>query len=252
MTASLVSREDRYLARVATEIPRVPWQVFTDERFRWNHGEHVAMIGPTGQGKTTMLARILPKHPYSVLFVTKPRDRSLDAFSNAGFATLDRWRSMDPRIMPRRILWPDARGLRAQADQQHAFSEAMDKIYREGAWTVSLDELWYFSNRLKLGEDVKTYLTQARSLDISMVNLTQRPAWVPTELYDQSTHIFLWRNNDGRAQQRLSEINAVDHDLVRYTVARLDPHQTLYVNTRTGEMCRTRCPQITRGEVSLS
>lgn len=247
MTLSTASREDQRLARMATGAPRVPWDDFKGGLFRWEHGEHIGMLGPTGQGKTTLLRHLMPMHPYSTVFITKPRDKSANAFLRDGYQKLDRWRSVDPKDVPRRILWPDASGLYAMTRQQEVFGDAMDRIYREGAWTVAVDELWYVANRLKLGAEVKTYLTQARSLDISMVNMTQRPSWVPTEMYDQSTHLFIWRNNDGRAQDRLGEINAVDHDLVKGVVQTLEPHQVLYINTRTGEMARTRCPAIAEG-----
>lgn len=243
----VVSAEDARLARLATGAPRVPWHDFYRDVFRWEHGEHVAMIGPTGQGKTTLMRALLPLHPFTVVFATKPRDRSMTALERDGYVIVDRWRSIDPRTMPRRILWPDASRLDSDATQRQIFADAMARIYREGAWTVAVDELWYLTNVLKLSKEIKTYLLQARALDISFVAATQKPAWVPTEVYDQSTHLFLWRNNDGRAQQRLGEINNVDSALVRQAISSLEKHQFLYINTRTGEMLRTRCPANTGG-----
>lgn len=238
---------DALLARIANGAPRVPWQDFVRDEFQWGYGEHVAMIGPTGQGKTTLLRSILPLHPFSVVFATKPRDKSMTALERSGYEVFPRWRSIDPRVSPRRIIWPDATSLDSSRVQAEVFSDAMAKIYREGAWTVSIDELWYFTNELKLGHAIKTYLLQARALDISLIGATQSPAWVPTEIYAQSTHLFFWRNNDGRAQQRLGEINNADSDLVRSVIGRLESHQFLYINTRTGQMLRSRCPQISEG-----
>jgi energy-coupling factor transporter ATP-binding protein EcfA2 len=251
MTGTLLRPEEERLARVARRAPRIPWEVFTGEHFHWKHGEHVALIGPTGQGKTTLLQHILPMHPYVTIFITKPRDTSADKFIRAGYVKMDRWHSVDPRIMPRRVLWPDASKLGAADEQKRVFHDAFQRIYTEGAWTVVVDELWYISNRLRLSADVEEYLSQARSIDISMVNLTQRPAWVPTMVYDQSTHLFFWRNNDARAQQRLGEINAIDSDLVRYVVGHLERHQVLYIDTRTGAMVRTRCPATVGGRVPV-
>lgn len=248
MTISLPS-DERRLARAARDAPRVHWSEFVNGRFVWNRGEHVGLIGPTGQGKTTLLKNILPLHPYVTVFVTKPRDTSLEPLETAGYHRMERWQSVDPRIHPRRLLWPDAKRLGAATRQQAVFGDALDKIYLEGRWTVAVDELMYVVNRLKLRTEVIDYYTQARSLDVSLAACTQRPAWVPGEMYDQSTHLFFWRNNDARAQKRLSEINAVDSDLVRDVVGRLDNHQVLYVNTRTGEMCRTTGPATGGGEV---
>jgi hypothetical protein len=231
------------LADLARNAPRVPWQSFMADHFHWRHGDHVAMVGPTGQGKTTVLYNILPLHPYTVIFATKPKDRSLVPFIERGYVKLDRWRSVDPRQMPRRILWPDASRLDSEKTQRAVFHDAMARIYREGAWTVAVDELWFLVNKLGLGGEVKTYLLQARSLDITFVAATQRPYWVPTEVYDQSTHLFFWRDNDARNQRRLGEINNADAELIRFAVSRLEFHQFLYVNTRSGEMLRSRTPR---------
>lgn len=247
MTA--LSAESR-AAHVARKAPRVPWDDFMRGRFNWRWGEHVGLIGPTGQGKTTLLRTILPYRPYSVVFATKPRDKDIAAFQHSGYQVIDRWRSIDPRVMPKRILWPDASHVRSEGTQRQVFAEAFDKIYREGAWTVAIDELWYIINKLKLAEEVKTYLLQARALDISLVCSTQKPTWVPTEVYDQSTHLFFWRNSDGRSQHRLGEINNVDSAVIRDVIANLETHQFLYIDTRTGEMLRSRCPAIAEGRVA--
>lgn len=236
--------DNRMLARLAIDVPRVPWDVFLDEYFRWNAGEHVALIGPTGQGKTTMLLNLLPLHPYVVVFATKPRDETMEALIGTGYLRLERWRSLDPRDYPRRVLWPNASSLDSERAQREVFHHAFGAIYREGGWTVAIDETWYVANTLKLGGDIKTYLLQARALGISLVCATQRPAMIPLEVYDQSTHLMFWRDNDESNLKRISGISWRSSQLIRYVVSNLDRHQVLYVNTRTGRMMRTRCPNV--------
>jgi hypothetical protein len=247
MSTGVVSLDERRLARVATDAPRIPWADFLANHFQWERGEHLALIGPTGQGKTTMMRRLLPRHPFVTIFATKPADRTLEPFMKDGYRRIERWMSTDARILPRRILWPDASRLDSMPHQADVLRDAFDRLYRERAWTVAIDETWFVTNKLKLRSEIETVLTQGRSIDLSMVNATQRPAWIPTAVYDQSTHLFFWRNNDGRAQSRLAEINNVNASLVKDVVGNLERHQTLYVNTRTGEMCRTRCPRIAEG-----
>lgn len=236
--------DNRILARLSIEVPRVPWDVFTRDELHWQAGEHFALIGPTGQGKTTMLLNLLPLHPYVVVFATKPRDTTMEALVSTGYLRLERWRSLDPRDFPRRVLWPDATRLNSVTNQRDVFHEAFGAIYREGGWTVALDETWYVANTLKLGGDIKLYLLQARALGVSLVCATQRPAMIPLEVYDQSTHLMFWRDNDESNLKRISGISYRSAALIRYVVSNLDRHQVLYVNTRTGRMLRTRCPNI--------
>lgn len=236
--------ENVRLARIARMAPRVPWDEFVSDRFLWRQGEHVGLIGPTGQGKTTLLTQLLPMHPYVVVFATKPRDESMDRLIQTGYEPVKHWQSLDPKKFPRRVLWPDASALDSVGSQRTVFHDAFVRIYREGGWTVAIDELWYVDNILKLEMDVKTYLLQARALGISLLVATQRPAWVPLEVYDQSTHLFFWRDNDETNLRRLSGISFRSADLIRSVVADLDQFQVLYVNTRTGEMLRTKAPKL--------
>jgi energy-coupling factor transporter ATP-binding protein EcfA2 len=227
----------------ATQAPRIPWDKFVTQTFKWRQGQHMALIGPTGQGKTTLLTQLVPLHPYVVVFGTKPRDETMDHFIRRGYVRLERWRSLDPRYYPRRVLWPNAMRLDSREVQKDIFRDAMERIFREGNWTVVIDETWYFVNEIKLGHLIKLYLLQARALGISLVNATQRPAFVPLEIYDQSTHLFFFRDNDETNLRRLSGISWRSADLIRRIVSDLEEHQVLYINTRTGLMARTRCPE---------
>jgi energy-coupling factor transporter ATP-binding protein EcfA2 len=219
------------LARISNEAPRVPWDVFLRDHLTWRNGEHFALIGPTGQGKTTMLMNLLPLHPYVVVFATKPRDASMDRLLQRGYVRMDRWTSLPANRAPRRVLWPSAMELDSEEAQAIVFHDAFRRIYREGHWTVAIDELWYMANELKLGKDVRLYLLQARSLGISLLVATQRPANIPLEVYDQSTHLMFWRDNDERNLSRLSGISWRSADMIRYLIANLDEYQVLYVNT---------------------
>lgn len=234
--------DDESLARLATDAPRIPWDVFKKDVFRWEKGEHLAAVGPTGQGKTTLLHALLPSHKYTVVLATKPKDKSMDRLAMDDYVIFKQWRSVPAAEVPRRILWPNSRVLDSRAIQKDVLSHALQKIYLEGGWTVAIDELWYIINILGMEEYVKLYLLQARALGISLVGATQRPVSIPLEVYDQSTHLFFFRDNDEANLKRLSGISYRSAGMIRQIISNLDRFQVLYVNTRTGQMVRTRAP----------
>lgn len=246
------TRDDSsFRAWLANEAPRKPWDKFVRDDFQPVPGEHVAIIGPTGQGKTVLMNNILPMFPFTVVFSTKPVDRSMDELINeAGYTRLSKWEPLNPIDHPRRVIWPDASGMDSVDTQKKVFKEAFDRAFRQSGrpahnpvgWAIACDEVWYMTNMLNLQMEVKLILLQGRSAGISFLGATQRPAWVPVELYDQSTHLFFFRDNDERNLSRISEINARDKRMIKAAVMDLEPFQVLYINTRTGKMARTRAP----------
>lgn len=233
----------------AKHAPRVPWDVFVRMFFRPNPGEHVSIFGSTGKGKTALQNNVLPLFPFVTVFASKPQDDTMDRLINSRhYVKMSQWVRLSPTEVPRRVLWPDARGLNAKARQKRVFGYAMDAIFREAGrpkdkpvgWAVAIDELWYFSNILGMTEDIKVFLVQGRSLGHSMILATQRPSGVPLEMYSQATHVFLFREREYRNLQRLGEINSADSSIVRTILSHLEDHQVLYINTLTGKMCRTR------------
>lgn len=247
-----VRSEDDVTAALAQGIPRKPWDKFYTEEFKPKPGEHVAIIGATGQGKTILQMNLLPKFPFVAAFATKPVDTSMDALiEHGGYIRLARWNRLNPIDFPRRVIWPDATRLDSVERQTDVFGSALDMIFREGGrpkhdpvgWCVAIDELWYFTNMLGLSKPIKLFLLQARSLGESMLVATQRPSQVPLEVYSQSTHLFFFQDSDRANLDRLAEINArASARLMRIAISSLEEHQVLYINTRTGRMVRTRAP----------
>jgi hypothetical protein len=239
-------------------IPRVTWAEFLAGHFQWKRpvqgvapdAEHVGLIGPNGSGKTTLARQILDGQRYVTVFGTKPVDASLDRFRrlryvdemgrpHRGYERIEKW---PPHATYERVLlWPKVTKLReTNARLGSAFRAALEQIFEEGNQTVYFDELRYVCRDLHLTAELQILWLQGRSNGISVMGGTQRPAFVPVEIYDQSTHLFFWRDNDDANLKRIGGVGAINAKLIRETVAHLPRHDVLYINTRTGAMLVTR------------
>lgn len=235
-------------------IERLGWAEFTD-RIVWRQGEHVSLIGPTGAGKTTLAYALLPLRRFATVFGTKPSDSTLEALiRRQDWTRIHEWSERPPMIdagsgpAPMRLaLWPKFNRMSDAATHRAIFREALHEMFAERSWSMFADEVMYLSNDLGLGPELKQIWRQGRSIKLSLMAATQRPAWVPLELYSQATHLFLWRTTDRRDLERLRDISGpVDARGLMEAVSALDfwKFEVLYVNTRTGEVLITSPPKV--------
>lgn len=222
-----------------TDVPFVPWAEFLERWFVWRQGEHVSLIGPTGGGKTTLALEILPRREWAVAIGTKPKDDTLEALvRQPGWV---RQREFKPTARTKKIvLWPKATALRSQKHQAEVLSQAFDDIFAMHNWCIFADEVRYLCKSLGMQPLCESMWLQGRSIGISFVTATQRPAHVPLEMYSQATHVFLWQDSDRYNLRRLGEIGGVNTAAVVHTVPTLERHEVLYVDTRTRLLVRTR------------
>lgn len=235
-------------------VEHVDWSTFLAERFVWRQGEHVSLLGKTGGGKSTLARAILPRRQYVVAIASKPADSTLDAMRrHDGYQLARTWPAPRPRrpilrpdgtLAERRILlWPHFRKPSDVGTQRAVIGQALTEIFTVGRWCVYADELRYLADTLGLKSLFELLWLQGRSLGISLVSSTQRPAWVPREMYSQASHLFLWRSSDEADLRRLSDIGG-DHGRspkeLRALVAALPKHHVLYLHADTGQLVTTK------------
>jgi hypothetical protein len=221
-------------------VPFVPWGDFR-RRMGWRQGEHVTLIGKTRSGKTTLALQLMPLRRFVVVLATKPRDPLLNRLRRQGYHVTRKW-PVPTEVYERVVFWPRVEAMADQWQQERDVAGFLESIYETGGWTVYLDEVRYVTEPSYLGlrTQVQLLWTQGRTLDVSVVAGTQRPAWVPLEAYSQADHLFLWREADDSNLKRVASITGVRSREIRELVPQLPEHQALYVNTVTGALARTQ------------
>lgn len=237
--------------------PVIPFEVFFEQVLDWKQNQHIGVVGPTEQGKTNLVYHLLHKRSYIVYLAIKTHDETLEAFAKTGgYVRIQDWppvvkrmgrraRPVTPEEMPRRLLWPDATHLNSEAEQKRVFGKAMADIYADGGWCLVMDDYWYLANILGFEKETKKYLANARSNYIPMVICAQRPAGNRlVEMFDQTTHLFFFRDNDERNLKTISGVGWLAADPIKAFVANLERFQFLYINTRDGTMYRSTAPEL--------
>lgn len=181
----------------------------------WRPGEHVAIVGDTGTGKTFLMSKLVQLRKYVVFLRTKPDDNNFPGFERIRVA-----QGMDHWDAERLLLEPKL------SQQAKEVWQALKNVWVHGGWTLAVDELWYIEKRLGLREPVENLLTQGRSKKITVMVGMQRPAWVSRFGIAEATHVFSFRT-EGRDTKTLAESTTPK---IALALESLQGHDFVYFN----------------------
>lgn len=218
--------------------PRLAWKEFL-AGFKWDQGQHVTLLGHTGSGKTTLARHIIQKREHKLIFATKPRDPNIEVFKRDGFYLTRTW-PVDPRIRRNVLFWPKIEKATDIGLQSEAIGRCLQSVYRTGGWCLYFDEVRYITDTLGLRNVLEVIWLQGRALKLSVLAGTQRPAWIPREAYSEADHLFIWRSTNRYDLKRLEDASNIDTKELAPILRHLPKHDVLYINTRNGEVQRTR------------
>ena len=210
-------------------------------------GEHVTAVGYTQSGKTTLMTNwILPQREHCVVLATKKRDPVLyPTLKKLGYTITDK-PELDVVEKPKVIYRPDktrkknetARDVKLRL--QAGFAEVLLEVEEDGGWALYGDEIRFLSEDLKLKQELEVLWLQGSSELITMIVSTQRPVSIPVVAFESASHLFLFRTTDNRNIERIAEFEGANEKLLRWLLPRLQSHEALYIETRTGRMVRTK------------
>jgi hypothetical protein len=235
-----------------TRVISVEWDKFL-AWFRdvWEPGQHVALIGPTGEGKSTFAVGILGLRKYVLALDPKGHDHTL---SCSGFERILSWpisnkmRDDIAEGRPCRLIVGGS--LRTDRDQDRLvelMKQAVAGVRAEGGWTCYADEFQILADRrmFNIGTQVEQMLISARSRGTSVVTSFQAPAWVPKAATRQATFTVLWPTRDEDMVKAVATSMGRKWQEVAAAVKELPPYHVMVIPKRVhAPMVITTAPRI--------
>lgn len=220
-------------------------QYFSDQ---WHPGQHVALVGPTGEGKSTFAVGIMKLRRFVVALDPKGGDDTLAA---SGFRRISRWPPPgavyeDLAVGKPARLIVGARGADFDVLAKE-FARTLESVLKQGGWTVYVDEFQIAADRrmMNVANEAEKLLISARYKKVSVITAFQAPSWVPTAATRQARWIVMWPTRDETCIKAVAEKCGREKEQFMAVVKRLPPFHSLVIPPRAGDpMIITQAPRI--------
>jgi hypothetical protein len=232
----------------------------------WQPGEHDAMIGPTGEGKSTYAVGRLDLRKYVMALDPKGEDETLSASGYARVSSIwqdslrwrlthredartwDRiWDAIEQRRPARIIVGGPARNDGELAALKALMREAVSFCRFAGGFTLYVDEFEVVSSRdiYNLAAIVNVMLITARRAGISVMTSYQAQAWVSKHAIRQARRAVMWPTGDRDMIKNVAGGMGRDWRAVAEAVDELEPYCTLTIpRGKHHPMVMTRAPKL--------
>lgn len=230
-------------------VARIPREVFLQEHFSYQPGEHFSAIEPTQQGKTHITyqaADVAMTQQPQLRFVSlmpKARDPATHKWAErlqleivGTWPPRKRWWREAPRGF---VLWPPhLKNVPTAVNREHLaaiFRACLTDQFQAGEAITLADDVYNLAVLLGLNMDLEEHWTAGAGGGAGLWSTAQKPSGttagsISTFAYNCPTHLLLGRDPVTTNRKRFSEIGGVDPDLVMETVQGLGRNQI-----RTGE-----------------
>lgn len=217
----------------------------------WKPGGHVALIGPTGEGKSTFAVGTLALRKWVLALDPKGEDETLSA---SGYQRITSWpppkkiRQNIAEGKPARLIVGGTTRTREEMEKLAGLMRAaVEGVRAEGGWTIYADEFQLLADRRMYGLDkeIEALLIAARSRGTSVVTAFQAPAWVPKAGTRQATFVVMWPTRDVDMIQTVARAMGREwHDL-KEAIYELPPYHVLVIPKKIrAPMVLTHAPKV--------
>lgn len=201
----------------------------------WEPGQHFALCGPTGEGKSTFAVGILALRKWVMALDAKGEDPTLAA---SGYLRINKF------PLPRRVRNDVAEGKPAKlivggstnsdAEErylQRLLAQAVATVRHQGGWTLYADEFQILADlrMFGLGKPIERALVSARAQGTSIVTSFQAPAWVPKAATRQASYVALWPTRDRAMIRAIAEGTGRDWHELEEVVDMLPPFHPVVI-----------------------
>lgn len=232
----------------------LPWDLFLSYmRWAWKPGQHIAMIGPTGEGKSTLAVGLLQLRKWVLALDPKGEDETLSlsgfervarlpVFDGLGiawrlqnWAAARQWDRIHQAIAEGRparvIIGGPSRTTAQDLANQDLMRSAFAYAREAGGWAVYVDEFELISSQrmFALGPYVERMLISARRDGTSVVTSYQAQAWVSKHATRQARFAIVWPTGSRQMIRNIAEDMGRDWKQLAAAVDELPPFHVLVV-----------------------
>jgi hypothetical protein len=214
----------------------------------WKPGQHWALIGPTGEGKSTFAVGLLEGRKWVLSLDPKGEDETLESSGYERVTSMPPPKGRPfgkPEPGTERWIWDQVEkglpvgliaGFEALSDEEDAalhqlMRDAVTWCRRTRGWTLYVDEFELLSSQrmFALGPDIERMLITARRAGTSVVTSFQAAAWVSKHAVRQASFTSLWPTRDRDMIKSVAESMGRDWRLISAAVDELPPYHVLVI-----------------------
>lgn len=186
----------------------------------WEPGQHMAVVAPTGEGKTTFVKPILDLRNWVMALDPKGMDDTLEKYGYLRITELPLPRKLRNEIAegkPAHIVI----GTAANSEEEDEYLKALLRraladARRQKGWTIYIDEFQIFADRrmMALDKQIERMLIAARRDRSSVVSSYQASAWIPKAATRQARIAVVGPTRDRQMIKNIAEAMGRDwHEL---------------------------------------